>query len=256
MDEQQPPTQDTAERDAKLLRLLAEWWEPPAELIATLPKGGVHLKYLGHSDTSRALTECDPGWEWEPMAYGPDGLPAFDVNDKGQPIGLWAWLTVCGVRRPCYGSVMPGKSDAVKELIGDVLRNGALRFGVAGSLWSKADRSSDDKPKPKAAAVSHVSTALEQQLPAEKAPAKSDPDNPAHLQGKAAYDAMVEDHGEEIVNGALATFNVAKFSELTPAKVKVIHASLVARARLVREETERAQQLAREQVEAKGKANE
>ena len=230
------------ERDAKLRRLLAEWWAPPKSLIATLPKGGVSLKYLGHSDTSRALTECDPGWTWEPMAYGPDGLPVLDLNDKGQPVGLWAWITVCGVRRPCYGSVLPGKSDAIKELIGDAIRNGAMRgFGVAGSLWSKAP--GDDA---KASKGDDPGAAVERHLTPVKASQRKDPDNPEPEAGKAAYDALVSEHGEELVNGALATHKVAKFSELTPAKVKVIQASLLARARLVREEQDRQEQLERE----------
>jgi hypothetical protein len=57
---------------------------------------------------------------------------------------------------------------------------------------------------------------------------------------------MVRDHGEEVVNGALATFKVAKFSELTPEKSKVIEASLLARARIERENAEREAQLEKE----------
>jgi hypothetical protein len=57
---------------------------------------------------------------------------------------------------------------------------------------------------------------------------------------------MVSVHGEEIVNGALATHKVMKFSELTPAKAKAIEASLIARARIVKEQADRAEQLERE----------
>ncbi len=53
------------------------------------------------------------------------------------------------------------------------------------------------------------------------------------------------------MNGALATHKVSTFSELTPAKGKVIEASLKARARLIQEEEDRAKQLAKEQVDAK-----
>jgi len=253
MDEQPKP--------GELLKILAQtWWQPPAELIATLPGrgGGPALSYLGHADTTRALIETDPHWSWEPMGFDDQGQPVVVRDDRGNPVGIWIWLTVCGVRRPAYGSCVAGKNEAVKELIGDAIRNGAMRFGVAGGLWSKADRSSDEQPKPKKAppAGKDATQFLEEQLPKEKLKAVSDPDDPEPFTGKAAYDAMVKEHGEEIVNGALATFKVAKFSELTPPKVKVIQASLISRARLVREETERAQQLAREQVEAKGKAHE
>lgn len=184
-----------AERADALLELLKEWWNPPAELIATLPKGGISLKYLGHSDTSRALTECDPFWSWEPMSYTVDGQPFLTINDQGQPVGLWAWLTVCGVRRPCYGSVMPGKGDALKELIGDAIRNGAMRFGVAGALWSKAD-----------SAGSHEKRS--------KAPRKKPEGNDTNEAGKANYDRLVKMYGETEVKGALAVAGISRWHEL------------------------------------------
>ena len=184
-----------AERADALLELLKEWWNPPADLIATLPKGGISLKYLGHSDTSRALTECDPFWTWEPMGVSEDGQPILQLNDQGQPVGLWAWLTVCGVRRPCYGSVMPGKGDALKELIGDAIRNGAMRFGVAGALWSKADSAGAHEKR-------------------SKAPRKKPEGNDTNEAGKANYDRLVKMYGEAEVKGALATLSVKRWDEL------------------------------------------
>lgn len=137
-------TQDAATR---LRRLMEEWWQPPAELIATLPKGGVQLQYLGHADTTRALIECDPEWSWVPMATDDHGLPVLDRDDKGRPVGMWIWISICGVERPAYGSCEPGDREAVKVLIGDAIRNGALRAGVGGALWSRADRDGDGTPK-------------------------------------------------------------------------------------------------------------
>lgn len=141
------PDENTQDAATRLRALADEWWQPPAELIATLPKGGVQLSYLGHADTTRALIECDPEWSWIPMATDERGLPVLDRDEQGRPVGMWIWVTVCGVERPAYGSCEPGKRDAVKELIGDALRNGAMRFGVAGGLWSKADRDGDGAPK-------------------------------------------------------------------------------------------------------------
>ena len=126
---------DTHGDDREALRqLLAEWASPPAEMVDVIPKGGVELKYLGHAATTRALLECDPEWWWEPMAFDADGLPRLVTDDQGRTVGLWIYLHVCGVRRPGYGSCLPGKADAVKELIGDALRNAAMRFGVAINL--------------------------------------------------------------------------------------------------------------------------
>lgn len=95
----------------------------------------VHLDYVGHAALTDRLLDTDPAWTWEPLAFGPDGLPAVDRNG-----GVWIKLTVCGVTRLGYGSA-DGKSggDAVKEIIGDALRNAAMRFGAALELWHKGD---------------------------------------------------------------------------------------------------------------------
>ena len=57
--------------------------------------------------------------------------------------GLWIKLTVCGVTRLGYGNAA-GKSymdigAREKEVIGDALRNAAMRFGAALDLWHKGD---------------------------------------------------------------------------------------------------------------------
>lgn len=69
------------------------------------------------------------------MSTDDNGLPAFDRNG-----GLWISLTVCGVTRFGYGDA-DGKTggNAVKEAIGDALRNAAMRFGAALDLWHKGD---------------------------------------------------------------------------------------------------------------------
>jgi hypothetical protein len=81
-----------------------------------------------------------------------DGLPAFDGSG-----GLWIKLTVCGVARLGYGhaaakqGVDPGARE--KEVIGDALRNAAMRFGAALDLWHKGDlHASDDGESEPAAA--------------------------------------------------------------------------------------------------------
>jgi hypothetical protein len=106
---------------------------------STLPKGNVQLTYMGHAAVTARLLDADPEWSWEPLAADEHGLPAFDFNGDGYPVGLWIRLTVCGVTRPGYGSVVAGKSDAVKELIGDAIRNAAMRFGVGLELGHKGD---------------------------------------------------------------------------------------------------------------------
>ena len=95
----------------------------------------IHLDYVGHAALTHRLLDADPNWTWEPVAIGQDGLPVID--DGG---GLWIRLTVCGVTRLGYGDAQ-GKvgGDAMKERIGDALRNAAMRFGAALDLWHKGD---------------------------------------------------------------------------------------------------------------------
>ena len=95
----------------------------------------VHLDYVGHAALTDRLLEVDPEWSWEPMATGPDGLPAFDKDG-----GLWIKLSICGVTRLGYGDAQGKRgANAVKEAIGDALRNAGMRFGAALDLWHKGD---------------------------------------------------------------------------------------------------------------------
>lgn len=105
----------------------------------------IHLDYVGHAAITDRLLNVDPGWTWEPVAFGQDGLPALDADG-----GLWIRLTVCGVTRLGYGDAQ-GKTggDAMKERIGDALRNAAMRFGAALDLWHKGDlHSGENEPPP------------------------------------------------------------------------------------------------------------
>lgn len=119
-------------------------------------RNAVHLDYVGHAAMTDRLLDADIEWSWEPMAFAADGLPAFDRNG-----GLWIKLTVCGVTRLGFGSA-DGKSggDAVKEIIGDALRNAAMRFGAALDLWHKgalhADEDDGAEQKPVETAVAEV----------------------------------------------------------------------------------------------------
>lgn len=112
---------------------------PPKELVGTVPRGNVRLDYLGHAAVTDLLLESDPGWNWEPVAWTDRGMPAVVLDPNGWPVGLWIKLTVHGVTRLGYGTCSSGKDDAIKELIGDALRNAAMRFGVALSLWAKEE---------------------------------------------------------------------------------------------------------------------
>lgn len=122
---------------------------PPNEKRSCQVCGGwhhpkiIHLDYVGHAALTDRLLEADPMWYWEPMAIAPNGLPLFDPSG-----GLWIRLTVCGVTRLGYGNASgkngqdPGARE--KEVIGDALRNAAMRFGAALDLWHKGDDLHDE----------------------------------------------------------------------------------------------------------------
>jgi hypothetical protein len=97
-----------------------------------MTKAHVDLDYVGHAAVTSRLLEVDPLWNWQPVPNSADlGLPT-------PPGTMWIRLTVCGVDRFGVGDAS-GKTgpDAVKEMIGDALRNAAMRFGVALDLWMK-----------------------------------------------------------------------------------------------------------------------
>jgi len=103
----------------------------------------VHLDYVGHAALTDRLLDADPNWNWEPLAFTEAGLPAFDNTG-----GLWIKLTVCGQTRLGYGHAESSTYKEIgareKEVIGDALRNAAMRFGAALYLWHKGDLHVED----------------------------------------------------------------------------------------------------------------
>lgn len=96
----------------------------------------IHLDYIGHATITERLNEVDPFWTIDFMVKQPDtGQPQVDAD------GTWFVMTVLGVSRPCIGDA-GGKgltANGRKELMGDAIRNGAMRFGVGTYLWSKSE---------------------------------------------------------------------------------------------------------------------
>ena len=104
----------------------------------------VHLDYVGHAALTYRLLEADPLWNWTPLSFTAEGLPRFDSTG-----GLWIKLTVAGVERLGYGhaesSTFKDSGSREKEVIGDALRNAAMRFGAALNLWHKGDLHIDEE---------------------------------------------------------------------------------------------------------------
>jgi hypothetical protein len=123
----------------------------------TITEAHIDLAYVGHAAVTDRLLQVDPGWSWEPLALDDRGLPALDAAG-----GLWIKLTIGGTTRLGYGDA-PGKrgGDAVKELIGDAIRNASMRFGVAIDLWHKEPPPADETPTTRAARTPRTRRAAE-----------------------------------------------------------------------------------------------
>ncbi|MGA1699344.1 MAG: hypothetical protein ACO4AZ_10765, partial [Ilumatobacteraceae bacterium] len=120
-----------------LRKILKDHAVPDPKIVSKLPKGGRELDYIGHADVTRILLGVDPTWTIEPAAYDDAGLPARVTI--GNMVQAGFWMTLLGHTRYCVGSVEDRKSDIGKELLSDAIRNGAMRYGIALSLWTKAE---------------------------------------------------------------------------------------------------------------------
>jgi hypothetical protein len=130
----------------ELSEILTKYGVPDPKIVGKLPKGGIQLDFVGHADTQKALTEIDPTWSMEPVAFDSDGLPAYRVENGMAHMACW--MTLLGVRRLGIGSVMHNKPDLLKELLSDAIRNCAMRHNVYLSLWTKSEWDDVDNHKP------------------------------------------------------------------------------------------------------------
>lgn len=175
----------------------------------------VHLDYVGHAALTDRLLDADPTWTWEPLAINKEsGLPVID--EMG---GLWIRLTVCGVTRLGYGDAGEKSGpNAIKEAIGDALRNAAMRFGAALDLWHKGDLHKDeDEPKSAGAAQNGTEAnrqalsglqpeeqdALRRSVPAIVEAAKTNPSQAKFLAESAAEELTNENNDGNIIRMAL-----------------------------------------------------
>lgn len=116
---------------------------PPSQ-VGKLPKGSIYLDFVGHGWLTQRFLDVDLLWDWEPFALDGMGLPQLDEFG-----GLWIRLTICGVTRIGYGDAGNKQGpNAIKEAIGDALRNAGMRFGAALDLWCKGDPDTPEPPKP------------------------------------------------------------------------------------------------------------
>jgi hypothetical protein len=113
-----------------------KWAQPPADQIGKLPKAGTTLDFYGHANVTLTLLSIDPHWTLEPVCDD-RGIPVVEV--KGNEAIMWGRLTVLGHSRMGVGVVAANAFDREKQLLSDLLKNTAMRFGIATQLWSKEE---------------------------------------------------------------------------------------------------------------------
>lgn len=184
-----------------LFKVLHDYAVPDPKIVGKLPKGGAQLDFVGHADITRILIEVDPCWRWVPIDWE-NGRPRIHVENGIAT--MWGELTLLGQSRLGVGSCRADKQDLDKELVSDFLRNAAMRFGIALSLWTKQEwedlggkptvipiRKPSDKDTPatsdvikkflKACEVRVVPSAF-QAVPSELLPSSASPDHLASQQ--------------------------------------------------------------------------
>ena len=138
---------------ADKLKTVLEWYaQPDPSIVGYIQRSGVNLAYVSHSEITRILIQVDPLWEWSPCGWA-DGRPQIHVENGIAT--MWGILTVHGKSLIGVGSARADKADHEKELIGDFLRNAAMRFGICLNLWSK--EANDDSPRPQIRSTSTTS---------------------------------------------------------------------------------------------------
>jgi hypothetical protein len=136
----------TTDNTKQLLEVLNKYAVPDPKIVGKLPKGGTQLDFVGHADITRILIEIDPTWRLVPIAWD-NGRPAMNiVNDMAT---MWFELTLLGTSRLAIGTAKANAFDLDKQLYGDALRNGAMRFGISLNLWTKNEwEDLDHNPAP------------------------------------------------------------------------------------------------------------
>ncbi len=125
-----------------LKAVVEEYAVPDPKIVGTIQRSGVDLSFIGHADITRILLDVDPMWSWEPIEWV-NGQPAIHVENGIAT--MWGRLTLLGKTMICVGSAKADKAEYAKEIVGDLIRNGSMRFGIGISLWSKQDW---DQPRP------------------------------------------------------------------------------------------------------------
>lgn len=109
-------------------QMVRDWLRKPfrPEQIGKLPATQKRpaLDFVGHAAVTDRLNKIAPDW-----SYTVDTMST--IGDK---VWIRGTMTIGGISRPEFGD-----GDDPKEAIGNFIRRGAMRFGVAIDLWSREE---------------------------------------------------------------------------------------------------------------------
>jgi hypothetical protein len=157
------------------IELLPKPWEKEGKPIDCTTCGGrhlmgakaPHLSYVGHAGMTMRLIEVDPKWKWTPLhpdiddralaAIFSSGMDAQAMREalewlaehsppKVENGGIWIRLNVAGFTAIGFGDAdgKTGSPRDMKIMIGDAIRNAAMRLGSGTYLWSKSERARNE----------------------------------------------------------------------------------------------------------------
>jgi len=215
------------ETETMLLKaVLEQYATPDPKIVGYIQRSGINLAYVSHAEITRILIEIDPMWNWQPAAWI-DGKPA--IQESNGMATMWGSLTLLGKTLIGVGSVRADKPDYEKELVGDFLRNAAMRFGICLALWSKQDWETAkpaNQPKPitevEASKSAHPSASRQKTSPqnaigdeTKPNPASTPPVSPPKI-GSVISDkqkGLISALGKEVADGNIAPIIVELFNK-------------------------------------------
>lgn len=136
----------------RLRAIPVNYAQPAPHKIGKLNKSGQSLDYQGHAEVTLDLIDIDPEWQIH-IATDETGCWAIRYSEDGKEATIFGTMTVLGVTRPWAASVettmgSTPRRDLYKQLYSDAIKMGAMRFGIATQLWSKAEGRESGAPQP------------------------------------------------------------------------------------------------------------
>ncbi len=119
------------------------------------------MDFVGHAAVTDRLNKAAPDWTYSDIT----------LFDHGGQVWIKGTMTIGGVSRIEYGD-----GDDPKQALGNFIRRGAMRFGVALDLWSKEELNLPASPSSQAGKAGPGPAGESKNLP---------PDSPATTSGMA-----------------------------------------------------------------------